>query len=671
MSSTKNKLLYFDNINIGSVIKKFGKTTGEENTGLETNLINFFFSQIIEQHEYPIYSCDLNGFIIQYNNAAADLWEAKPEVGKIKWNNTKMYFPDGSEMKPEESPMAVAIQKQKTVEEEILIERPDGKRLNIKSYSRPIMDLDGRMIGTFNVLTDVTQTKNAEDKSAMLAAIVHSSNDVIISKSPSGIITSWNESAQRMFGYTADEVIGKHISILIPPERLEEEPKILSRIRKGEIVDHFETQRVTKFNKLIDISLTISPIKDSKGNVIGASKIIRDISKQKNDEKLIRESELKFRLLADSMPQLIWACDLNGNMNYANQSFLNFSGMNQEELKKADWIELVHPDEKKEVINRWRTSIEKGEGFIFEHRLKDINGKYLWHVTRIIPQKDPDSKVQMWVGTSTDINERKLKTSELENVVNERTKDLIKLNDDLKKSNKELAQFAYVASHDLQEPLRKIQTFANRIIQKDKEKLSENGIDYFNRMQNAANRMQILIEDLLAYSRTNISDKIFENTDLNILLQDVRIGLETDIQEKNANIVIDPLPSLNIISFQFRQLFTNLISNSLKFSKAGVQPEIHISTNYVKGNEIKNHDAISDQMYCVFKVSDNGIGFSSEFNHRIFELFQRLHGKSEYSGTGIGLAICKKIVENHNGFIEAEATPQEGATFYVYIPVNR
>jgi PAS domain S-box-containing protein len=599
------------------------------------------------------------------------LWEDTPEIAKVKWSNAKMFFPDGSLMKPEESPMALAVQKKKTIEQEILIEQPDGKRLYIRSYSKPVKDLEGRMIGSFNVLTDITHTKNAEDKSAMLAAIVHSSNDVIISKSPNGVITSWNESAQRMFGYSADEVIGKHISILIPTERLDEEPKILSRIRKGEIVDHFETQRMTKDNKLIDISLTISPIKDSKGIVIGASKIIRDISKQKNDEKLIRESELKFRLLADLMPQLIWAFDLNGNMNYANHALLKFSGMNQEELKKTGWLEFVHPDEKNEVTNRWKSSIEKGESFNFEHRLKDLNGKYLWHVTKIIPQKDSESKVQMWVGTSTDINERKIKTNELENVVNDRTKDLIKLNEDLKKSNKELAQFAYVASHDLQEPLRKIQTFANRIIQKDKDKLSENGIDYFERMQNAANRMQILIEDLLAYSRTNISDKIFESTDLNILLQDVRIGLETDVQEKNATIIIDPLPTLNIISFQFRQLFTNLISNSLKFSKANVPPVIHISSNYVKGSEIKNQNINPDQLYCVFKIADNGIGFSPEFSHRIFELFQRLHGKSEYSGTGIGLAICKKIAENHNGFIEAEAIPQAGATFYVYIPVNR
>jgi hypothetical protein len=648
-----------------------------------------------------------------------------------------------------------------------------------------------RFIG---VIKDITPEKQAEQRMAMLAGIVQSSADAIISKKLDGTITSWNEAAERIFGYSAKEMVGNNISIIIPPELLEQEEAITERLRRGETVTHFETRRITKNGKLLDISLTISPVKDLKGNVTGASKISRDITAQKRVERHIfeseerlqmvisaadlgtweimiptdemkisdkvlqimgynpgetisrqktvehvhpddrglriksfeqafrtgnldtefriirkdgsicwinlqgkvifnhdnkpvkmmgtmrditnkiaamedlRESELKFRLLADAMPQLIWTSDELGRPDYFNNSFAQYSGLSLQEVGKSGWLQLVHPEEREESVKRWSESVKNGVDFIFEHRFRRRDGEYHWHLTRALPQKNSAGQIQMWVGTSTDIHEQKTFSRELEVKVAERTRDLKEANIGLEKMNQELASFAYVSSHDLQEPLRKIQIFAMHILEKEEKNLSETGRDYFGRMQKAANRMQNLIEDLLVYSRTNTKEKTFELTDLNNILSEVKGELDQLIHEKKAVISNDKLPSLHIIPYQFRQLFTNLISNSLKFSKKAEAPVINISVKKIRGRETGLRSAAPNTFYCHIQIKDNGIGFLSEYNEKIFEVFQRLHGRSEYDGTGIGLAIAKKIVENHNGFIDAQGEQGKGAIFNVYIP---
>jgi PAS domain S-box-containing protein len=247
--------------------------------------------------------------------------------------------------------------------------------------------------------------------------------------------------------------------------------------------------------------------------------------------------------------------------------------------------------------------------------------------------------------------------------------DLLKeKNRALEKMNQELTSFAYVASHDLQEPLRKIQTFASRIIEAEKGNFSERSIEYFTRMQGAANRMQTLIQDLLTYSRTTSGENKFELVDLNALLELVKNDLETLIQEKKGVIVAARLPVIMGVKFQCQQLLLNLIGNALKFSKVDTPARVEIQHHIVKGIDIAKHNADPGKNYHHLAFLDNGIGFESEYNEKIFEVFQRLHGKAEYSGTGIGLSICKKIVENHGGFIDASGVLDMGATFNVYIP---
>jgi len=243
------------------------------------------------------------------------------------------------------------------------------------------------------------------------------------------------------------------------------------------------------------------------------------------------------------------------------------------------------------------------------------------------------------------------------------------MTEQLTRSNLELGQFAHVASHDLQEPLRKIQSFSDRIAAKDGDKLSTDTKDYFLRMKNAANRMQLLIDNLLSYSRINKSETNLQNVDLNRLLMRTKDEFRDLIDEKKAVVTSDALPVMRVTEFQFQQLFSNLLSNSLKYHSDETAPHVKVSYALVKGeNNITTASSNGKGRFHKISFTDNGIGFEQQYSEKIFDLFQRLHGRQEYTGTGIGLTICKKIVENHNGFITATGHPGKGATFDIYIP---
>ncbi|MDI1254700.1 MAG: ATP-binding protein [Flavobacterium sp.] len=238
-------------------------------------------------------------------------------------------------------------------------------------------------------------------------------------------------------------------------------------------------------------------------------------------------------------------------------------------------------------------------------------------------------------------------------------------------ANKELESFAFISSHDLQEPLRKIQAFSGRILTEEYENLSSKGKYYFERTRFSALRMQTLINDLLAYSRTTATERKFENSDLNKIIREVMTALKQELQEKNATVEIDKLCDVNVIPFQFRQLLQNLIANSLKFSKAELAPHIIIKSEYIKYEALNSKKSPMKIDYYHISVADNGIGFEPEYKDKIFEIFQRLHDKQSYEGTGIGLTIVKKIVDNHNGIIKATGRLGVGSIFDIYIPAEQ
>ncbi len=263
--------------------------------------------------------------------------------------------------------------------------------------------------------------------------------------------------------------------------------------------------------------------------------------------------------------------------------------------------------------------------------------------------------------------ELEIQNETLATKVSERTQELTLYSDELSRSNRELEEFAFVASHDLQEPLRKIQAFSDRLETMFKDELGEKGIDYIGRMKNAAQRMSNLINDLLEFSRVTTRGKDFDDTDLKGVVNDILSDLEVAIKESNAHVEVGELPVIQADKSQMQQLFLNLLSNAVKFRKPGVEP--HISVKYEHKDEFseEHNEKVGWQ---IITIKDNGIGFSQEYADKIFVPFQRLHGRSEYKGTGIGLSVCRRIVERHGGIITAHSKDGEGATFIIKLPVE-
>ena len=360
---------------------------------------------------------------------------------------------------------------------------------------------------TAPVLDELSQSR------ALLAAIVESSEDAIISKTLDGIVMSWNGGAERLFGYAASEAIGRPVTIIIPPDREDEERAILERLRRGERIENFETVRQTKDGRCIDISLTASLVRDTTGRIIGASKVARDIGARKRGEE------------------------------------------------------------------------------------------------------------------------------------------------ELRRSNAELERFALVASHDLQEPLRMVGSYVQLLGKRYQGKLDAEADQFIDYARDAALRMQNLIDDLLAFSRVGMRDGALVRTDAHAALDRALANLRLSIEEAGAAVTSDRLPTLLADPRQLEHVFMNLVGNAVKFRGAR-RPEIHVSA------------ARQDDGW-LFSVRDNGIGIDPQYFDRIFVMLQRLHARDEFPGTGIGLAITKRIVEAHGGRIWVDSQPGRGSTFYFTIPGTR
>jgi len=310
-----------------------------------------------------------------------------------------------------------------------------------------------------------------------------------------------------------------------------------------------------------------------------------------------------------------------------------------------------------EIITQKEAS---GEDFAWEQQITTVGGitKKIETYAKIL--YDINGKSTKIVGTTRDITRLRQYQLSLEEKVK-----------DLDRSNKALEEFAYVASHDMNEPLRKITTFIERLENKYREELGKEGNLYLNRIVSSAKNMRTLIDTLLEFSRTSRDIQPFSVVDLNEILQSVRTDLELKIDETGAQISSEKLPVIEAIPSQMKQLFDNLLNNSIKFSREGQHPEIMIRCMTVSRTQKQQFHLSPDNKYYKIEVSDNGIGFEPEYNERIFQIFQRLHGKTDYPGTGIGLAICKKIIEQHNGLIFASGKANDGAVFTIILPESQ
>jgi PAS domain S-box-containing protein len=714
--------------------------------------------------------------------------------------------------------------------------RKDGTPIDVSVTLSPVCDGGGKIVAVSKIARDITETQQRHLASALSAAIVEQSDDAIISTTIEATITTWNIGAQHMFGYTAEEMAGRSISCLFPPDRLHEEADLVAQMKLGRKISHFETRRIRKDGKCIDVSVSLSPVRDAHGAIVAISKIVRemthrrdgtrltirqadakwgddskggmdarvpgnralsrkidalvrneqrfqtlvrltsqviwttnpqgqfdsvqpgwaaftgqsfddyqgagwsaavhpdyaqptidewtrcvanrrpfvfeqrvrrhdgvyrtctinaapvlnedgtirewvgvhnDITERRQQEDEIRVQEAKFRFLTESLPQIVWTCKPDGWMEYFNQRWFDYTGSTMEQSQGWGWGSVVHPDDVQHCIRTWNDALESGKTYEIEFRFRRASdGSYRWHLGRGVPFRDAHGAIVKWLGTATDIDDLKAEESKnrvlrlkLEDRVRQRTAALESTNHDLKvssarleRSNQELLEFASVASHDLQEPLRKVQTFGDRLKTLSGGKLDEQGRDYLNRMLNATGRMQALIQDLLAFSRVGSRPRSFVAVDLALVTREVLSDLEIRIAETGANIEVSDLPTIDADPILIRQLLQNLIGNSLKFHKQGQAPVVRVSCA-ARSDSPPN----SANMWAI-SVADQGIGFEEKYLDRIFTMFQRLHGRNEFEGTGVGLAICRKIAWSHGGDITATSMPGHGAVFTVTLP---
>ncbi|NWL01459.1 PAS domain-containing sensor histidine kinase [Flavobacterium collinsii] len=535
----------------------------------------------------------------------------------------------------------------------------------------PLYEKNGKSSGIMVTVNDVTPKVKARKKLETAERRVRLATEI-------GEIAMWDLNLQSknliysdnlldLFGFEKDKkLVHQDIRSRILPE---DEP-----ILEAALAEAFKTSIYKYEARILKLDNTISWIKvhgkiffdenKEPAKMIGT---VMDITVEKNNQQVLQKSEKKFRLLADSIPQQIWTSDSIGNLNYFNETFYNYCGFSKKEIEKNGWLQVVHPDDREENVKLWMESVKTGHDFLFIHRFKRYDGVYRWQLSRAIAQLDESGKIAMWVGTSTDIEEQKNFTNQLEEQIMDRTTQLEIQNRDLVNMNIELQSFAYISSHDLQEPLRKIQTFASRLNELDDTNISANAKTYLSRIEVSARKMQTLIQDLLTYSRANSADRVFTTVNINDIMEEVIGDFSEKIEEKKAKVEYHDLGEATLIQFQFRQLLHNLVENALKFSRNGIPPRVKISVAEVNGINLPNAQ-FKDKIYHHLKVSDNGIGFDMEYKEKIFEVFQRLNTESEFKGTGIGLAIVKKIVENHKGFVTVSSEKDKGSTFNVYIP---
>jgi hypothetical protein len=377
--------------------------------------------------------------------------------------------------------------------------------------------------------------------------------------------------------------------------------------------------------------------RNEDGQIIRSIGMVHDITERK-------QSEERFRSLADSMPQLVWTALPDGTVDYYNQRYEEYQDIKQVGAKAWDWAPVLHPDDLQPTVRAWQYSLKTGEIYQIEHRVRVADGSYCWHLSRGIPVYNENGEIARWFGTATNIHDLKLAQEQLKDYAER-----------LERSNRELEQFAFMASHDLQEPLRKIEMFGDLLLERGIS-LNEQEREYLHRMRNAARRMRDMVTGLLQLSRVTTQGRPFVSVDLSQVTADVLTDMEEKIRHIDGRVEHAPLPVVEGDPVQLRQLMQNLVDNALKYHPPETPPHLKIHAK-----------VLPEQVQIL--VEDQGIGFKQEDAERIFQPFQRLVGRSQYDGSGIGLAICRRIVERHAGNITARSQPGHGTTFIITLPV--
>ncbi|HEY0068041.1 MAG TPA: PAS domain-containing protein [Flavisolibacter sp.] len=531
-------------------------------------------------------------------------------------------------------------------------------------------EADGSISGVLVIATDVTgqvlaKQKLLESERNLRNTILQSPVAMCILKGPEFVVEVANERIYELWGKSEEEMLDRPVFEGLPEARNQGLEELLQHVyTTGERFTANERPVSLPRHggvETVYINFVYEPFREGDGTISGIIAVAIDVTEQVLARKKVEESEEQFSTLANSIVQLAWSADADGWIYWYNDRWFDYTGTTLEEMKGWGWEKVHHPDHIDRVVAFAKEAWPKGEPWELIFPLRRHDGEYRWFLTRGAPVKNKEGKVVRWIGTNTDIDDQKQAEALLEQRVQERTREL-------ELRNKELEQFTYVSHHDLQEPLRKIIMFADMVKEESLDLLSATSRKRLDKVSDAARRMSAALKDVLNYASLN-REELFTETDLDEVMSIVQTDLELVIMEKSATIHSDHLPVLRAVPQQMHQLFYNLVNNALKFSRPAQPPIVHIECGKLLPHELKKHnDLAQDRTYYLITVRDNGIGFRQDLADRIFGMFQRLHSKDQYAGTGIGLALCRKVVLNHGGKIWGESKEGEGAVFRIILP---
>jgi PAS domain S-box-containing protein len=537
--------------------------------------------------------------------------------------------------------------------------RCDGTPVPTLISSHPSFDSAHRYCGSVSVVTDLSEFKNVEGGRDPLARIVEGAQDGIIANNVNGIVLTWNMGAEKLYGYSAEEMVGQNIEILVPPERKHEAGELIAKVCRGEGVGEYETARITKSGERLHILLTMSPIKDYAGAITGVFTVAHDITGRKRTEEALRDAARYARSLIEAGLDPMFTIGAEGRITDVNEATIHATGVGRDQLIGSDFAGyFTEPDK---ALAVYREAYAIGRVRDYPLTIRSRTGASIDVLYNATAYRDGSDTIAGVFAVAHDITERKQKDevletyrAHLENMVAARTAELAATNASVEGANKELESFAYSVSHDLRTPLRAIDGFSNIILEDYAGKLDDEGRRVLNVIRESTAKMNRMIDDILAFSRVGRTELTAGSVDMSAMVRAAIEDLEPATAGRKVTFEVGDLPAARCDAAMMQHVWANLLDNAVKYTSPNPTAAVQIGATPGHGET-------------VYFVRDDGVGFDMQYASKLFGVFQRLHG-AEFPGTGIGLAIVKRIVTRHGGRVWAEGKPGEGATFFFSLP---